>query len=389
MTEFFDVVVIGGGAVGASVGYFLRAQDPTVSVAVVDRDPTFEFASTPRASGGVRRLFSLPENIALSQFSIDFFRRFPTDMAVEGTGPDIGFHTDGYLFIVPPAEVDMLRDNFDIQTSLGCRVEWLEPDALAQRYPSMQVADLGAAVFSPDDGWLDPHSVLMATRATAKRLGCTFIGDEVVGFDRTPAAVTGVRLGSGRALRAEAVVNAAGAWADQICHMLGERVPITPLRRYEHYFECQDPIEPLPYLKDTQRLAFRPEGRGYSGGVPTLDEPRGVDFRVNGGYFDNVVWPALAHRFPQFERTRCLRTLAGLYDQNDFDGNVIIGPGLGGLGNFHLLAGFSGHGLMHAPGCGRAMAELLLTGGYRTIDLTRLGWQRVASGTPLPERGII
>jgi glycine/D-amino acid oxidase-like deaminating enzyme len=145
----------------------------------------------------------------------------------------------------------------------------------------------------------------------------------------------------------------------------------------------------LPYLKDPQRLAFRPEGRGYSGGVPTLAEPRGYNFAVDRDYFENAVWPILAHRFPQFERTRCLQTLPGLYDQNDFDGNVIIGPGADGLGNFHLLSGFSGHGLMHAPGCGRAMAELLLTGSFQTIDLTRFGWQRLVDRTPIREQGII
>ena len=145
----------------------------------------------------------------------------------------------------------------------------------------------------------------------------------------------------------------------------------------------------LPYLKDPERLAFRPEGQGYSGGVPTLAEPRGYNFAVDHTYFEKVVWPALVHRFPQFERTRCKNTLAGLYDQNDFDGNVIIGPGADGLVNFHMLAGFSGHGLMHAPGCGRAMAELLLKGRYETIDLTRLGWQRLLDGTPLREQGII
>ena len=171
--------------------------------------------------------------------------------------------------------------------------------------------------------------------------------------------------------------------------MAGVTIPIEPLRRFEHFFECQDPSEPLPYIKDTRRLAFRPEGSGYSGGVPTLAEPRGYDFTVDSGYFERAVWPALAHRFPQFERTRCVRTIPGLYDQNDFDGNVIIGPGAGGLGNFHLLAGFSGHGLMHAPGCGRALAELMLTGRYQTIDLTRFGWQRLADGTPLREEGII
>ena len=123
--------------------------------------------------------------------------------------------------------------------------------------------------------------------------------------------------------------------------------------------------------------------------MPTLEEPRGYNFAVDHDYFESVVWPALAHRFPAFERTKVKSTLPGLYDQNELDGNVIIGPGAGGLANFHMLAGFSGHGLMHAPGCGRAMAELLLTGRYQTIDLRRLGWQRVLDNAPLPERGII
>lgn len=123
--------------------------------------------------------------------------------------------------------------------------------------------------------------------------------------------------------------------------------------------------------------------------MPTLKEPRGYNFEADHNYFEEVVWPALAHRFPKFERTKCKNTLPGLYDQNDFDGNVIIGPGADGLQNFHMLAGFSGHGLMHAPGCGRAMAELILKGRYQTIDLTRFGWQRLVDGKPLPERGII
>jgi glycine/D-amino acid oxidase-like deaminating enzyme len=253
----------------------------------------------------------------------------------------------------------------------------------------MNVEDLGAAVHSPDDGWLDPYSVLTGFRNKAKSMGADFLSDEVTGLARMGNAVTVALLRSGQQIEAGQFVNAAGAWAGEICAMLGIDVPISPLRRFEHFFECQDPIEPLPYIKDTRRLAFRPEGTGYSGGVPTLAERRGYNFDVDSGYFEKAVWPALAHRFPQFERTRCGRTLPGLYDQNDFDGNVIIGPGAGQLANFHLLAGFSGHGLMHAPGCGRAMAELLLTGRYQTIDLTRFGWQRLAAGTPVREQGII
>jgi len=384
-----DIAIIGGGAIGSAVAYFLKLHDPAVAVTVVERDPGYRLASTPRASGGIRRLFSLPENIELSQYSIAFFESFPETMAVDGPAADIGLHKGGYLFVVPPADRALLRRNLETQRRLGCNVGWLEPGELKQKFPSMNVEDLGAAVHSPDDGWLDPHSVLTGFRDKAKSLGAGFLADEVTGLSRSGNAVTGALLRSGQQIEASQFVNAAGAWAGEICAMLGVDVPIKPLRRFEHFFECQDPIEPLPYIKDTRRLAFRPEGTGYSGGVPTLAEPRGYNFDVDNGYFERAVWPALASRFPQFERTRCGRTLPGLYDQNDFDGNVIIGPGAGALANFHLLAGFSGHGLMHAPGCGRAMAELLLTGRYQTIDLTRLGWQRLAAGTPVREQGII
>ncbi|MEW9616172.1 FAD-dependent oxidoreductase [Shinella sp. S4-D37] len=384
-----DIVIIGGGAIGAAVAYFLRKMDPSVSVAVIERDPTYNLASTPRASGGVRRLFSLPENIALSNYSIPFFDTFAQTMAFDGVPADIGLKKNGYLFIVPPTSRDMLKANYDTELDMGCNVVWLEPDELKHTFPSMNVSDLGAAVHSPDDGWLDPHSVLMGFRKKARSMGAEFIADEVVGLDRQSGTVQRVKLKSGETIEADHFVNAAGAWAKDICQMLGFKAPIEPLRRFEHYFESEDPIEPLPYLKDPERLAFRPEGKGYSGGVPTLAEPRGYNFEVDHDYFENVVWPALAHRFPQFEKTKCKNTLPGLYDQNDFDGNVIIGPGADGLGNFHMLAGFSGHGLMHAPGCGLAMAELLLKGRYETIDLTRFGWQRLLDGTPLPERGII
>jgi len=349
----------------------------------------YQFASTPRASGGVRRLFSLPENIELSNFSIPFFEEFPTTMALNGEPAEIGFKKNGYLFIVPPTGLGVLKRNFDRQQSMGCNVIWLEPDALHEKFPSLNVSDLGAGVHSPDDGWLDPHSVLMGFRRKAAAMGTHFTTDEVTGLEWSGNVVRSAKLGSGDQVQAEHFVNAAGAWAKHVCSMVDVDAPIEPLRRFEHYFESREPIEPLPYIKDPERLAFRPEGRGYSGGLPTLAEPRGFNFDVDTRYFETVVWPALAHRFPQFDQTRCLSTIAGLYDQNDFDGNVIIGPGAGGLDNFHMLSGFSGHGLMHVPGCGRAMAELILSGRYETIDLSRFGWQRLIDGTPLREHGIV
>ncbi|MGE5203354.1 MAG: NAD(P)/FAD-dependent oxidoreductase, partial [Acidobacteriota bacterium] len=260
----YDVVIIGGGAIGACVAYYLRTHRTPCTVAVIERDPAYTLASTPRASGGVRRLFSLPENIALSQYSIGFFEEFETRMAVAGEAARIGFKKGGYLFIVPPAAVATLAENFETQRRYGVNVLWLEPAALQSRFPSMRVADLGAGVYSPDDGWLDPHSVLQGFRRKARDLGAEFVADEAVAIDAERGVVRAVRLKSGHRIETGAVINAAGAWAKEVCAMVGMRVPIEPMRRYEHYFECTAAIEPLPYVKDPNRLAFRPEGKGYS-----------------------------------------------------------------------------------------------------------------------------
>jgi FAD-dependent oxidoreductase domain-containing protein 1 len=384
-----DVAIIGGGAIGAAAAYFLRSHPRAGRVAVIERDTSYQLASTPRPSGGVRRLFSLPENIALSNYSIPFFERFDAEMAVDGERPAINFRKGGYLFIVPPAAARVLERNFEIQKTNGVHVEWLERKDLKARFPSMTVDDLGAGVLSPDDGWLDPYGVLQGLREKSKALGAEFVNDEVVGLDVERRRIRAIRLKSGQTLQAEAVINAAGAWAKEICAMAGWMVPIEPMRRYEHYFEAAEAIEPLPYIKDVHRLAFRPEGKGYSGGVPKLDEPRGYNFDVDHDYFQQVVWPALAARFPQFERSKEKNTMSGLYDQNEFDATPIVGSWTGKLDNFYLMAGFSGHGLMHAPGCGRAIAELILDGSYRTIDLARFGWARIAEGRRCAEDGIV
>jgi FAD-dependent oxidoreductase domain-containing protein 1 len=385
----FDVVVVGGGAIGMAVAYYLKTMSSGCSIAVVERDAAYTLASTPRASGGVRRLFALPENIELSNFSIPVYESFPELMAVDGEKVDISFRKGGYLFIVPATDVANLKRNYERQRQHGVNVDWLEPDGLKKRFPSMVVDDLGAAVHSLDDGWMDPYAALMAFRRKVRSLGVTVIQDEVVGIERDGKLVRSVTLKSGGRIAAGHVMNAAGAWSPIVSEMVGQKLPITPLRRFEHYFECEETIEPLPYLKDVNRLAFRPEGKGYSGGIPTLAEPRAYNFEIDHDYFENVVWPALAHRFPQFEKTKCKNTLSGLYDQNDFDGNPIIGPWEGECENFYLATGFSGHGLMHAPATGRAIAELILHRRFQTLDLTRLGWRRITNNKPYPEQGII
>lgn len=374
---------------GSSVAYFLKTLDPAIAVTVIEPDPTYEFASTVRASGGARRLFSCPENIAMSNFSIPFIRDFPDAMAVDGMRAEVDWREGGYLFIVSPEGLPTLEANHAVQRANGVEADLLTPAQVKERFPSLRVDDLGGGVHSPHDGWCDPSSLLQGFRRKARSLGVEYVRDRVMALQASGSKVTSATLASGREIRAEAFVNAAGPWSAQVAAMIGMNLPVAPIRRLEHYFTCATPIEPLPYVKDLDRLAFRPEGPGFSGGLVSGEEPRAFNFDIDHDYFEREVWPALADRIPAMEAVKCHRTWSGLYEQSDFDGNPVIGPWRAGCANFHTIAGFSGHGMMHAPAAGRAIAELIVHGACRSLDLSRLGYERIARGEPYRERGIL
>src|ERR1700712_4756213 len=157
-----DVLIIGGGVMGSACATFLLQRSPGLSIAVIEPDPTYEKAASLKASGGVRRLFSLPENIQMSQFSIDWFMHFNEHLAVNGETPDLNWKQGGYLFVVPPdaTRIAILAQQQRRQAEFGVKVELLDQSAIKQRFPSIEVSDLGAANLSPEDGWLDPNAVL-------------------------------------------------------------------------------------------------------------------------------------------------------------------------------------------------------------------------------------
>lgn len=387
----YDVLIVGGGIIGTAIACSLKQQSPAIELAVIEPDPTYEFASTPRASGGARRLFSCPENVAMSHYSIDFIKRFGELMSVDGAPAAIDWKEQGYLFIVQGASaLRVLEENAAVQRSFGADIRLLDREGVRNLFPSMRVDDIDGAAYSPGDGWCDPNSFLQGMRRKARSLGVEYLQARVTGFINSGGRITGAVLDNGDRLKAEMFVNAAGAWSAQVSAMAGMALPVSPLRRFEHFFTGQNRIEPLPYVKDLQRLAFRPEGNGYSGGLVNSHEPRGFNFEVDHDYFERAVWPALAHRFPSaFEGVKCHRTWSGLYEQCELDGNPIIGSWTGHHENFYVATGFSGHGMMHAPAVGRAIAELVLHRRYETIDLSRLGYGRVLRNEPYAERGIL
>jgi FAD-dependent oxidoreductase domain-containing protein 1 len=386
-----DVAIIGAGIMGLSTAYFLKTLSPSLNVAVIESDPSYEFCSTLRASGGARRLFSCPENIAMSNFSIPFIKSFAVTMAVEHAGErreaPVDWVEGGYLFIVPPEGMVLLESNAVAQRAQGCDVLLLSPAELKERFPSMYVSDLGGGVLSLRDGWCDPNGLLQGFKRKCVSMGVTFVQDRVAGLHKRGAALTHVSLASGAELHARTFVNAAGAWAGEVSALANVPLPVAPLKRYEHYFTCGNRVERLPYVKDVSRLAFRSEGAGFSGGLVDGNAQRGFDFEVDHNYFENIVWPAVAHRFPVFESAKCHRTWAGLYEQCELDGNPIIGAT--SIENFYAIAGFSGHGMMHAPAAGRGIAELIVHGEFKTIDLTRMGYGRVVRDEPYREAGIL
>ena len=384
----YEVAIIGGGVMGCAAAYFLKAAG-VARVCVIEPDPTYAKAATPVATGGCRRLFARPENIRMSQFSIEFFKDFRKHVAVAGAAPDVQWKQAGYLFVVGPGHEKVLEANYRTQQSLGVNVELLDRVRIASSYPWLRSDDLALGVLSPEDGWLDPNSVLQGFRKKAQSMGVDFLRDRVVEVYTAGPRVTELELASGGKVRGDAVINAAGCWAAAIAKLAGMELPVNPMRRFEHYVEVAQELPAMPLIKDPERLVIRPEGKGYSVGLVNSHEPRGFNFDVDPGWFENVVWPACAGRIPAFEQLRLKREWAGLYDECELDGNMILGNWPGRLDNFYVACGFSGHGLMHAPAVGCALAELIVKGRYETIDLTRMGYQRVLDRAPYAETGII
>ena len=388
-----DIVIIGGGIMGAATAAFLAEDGRAGDIVVVEPERTYRRTTTPNAAGGVRRLFSRPENIRLSQASLAFYAEADRLLAVDGVPADIGFRREGYLFVASEAGARQLEANFRTQEAEGVQAELLEPSVLGARFPSIGRDDVALACHAPDDGWFDPQSALQAFCRKAQSLGVTYLEDRVVGFETRNAAVVSARLESGRSLAGTAFVNTAGPWAAEIARMLDVDLPVEPLCRVQHYWLCGVDIETLPLVKDESGLFLRPEGNGFVGGRPSWEVPPGFvwdyDLGFFADYFEETVWPLLATRLPAFEAIKLQSTWGGHYAQNRFDGNMIIGRFAPGLDNILTACGFSGHGLMHAPAVGRALSELLLDGRFVTLDLTRLGFQRVLDQAPYPELGIL
>jgi FAD-dependent oxidoreductase domain-containing protein 1 len=381
------VVIIGGGAIGSAVAYWLTADPAFVGeVVVVERD-----ASSALSASAIRQQFSTAVNVEIGRFGIGFLRGVGDTLAVGDERPDIGLVEPGYLFLATAAGLPVLEANHALQRAHGAEVALLDPAALRRRYPWLAVDGLaGASLGLTGEGWFDGYALLRAFRAKAVAQGARYVAAEVVGMTVAQGRVAAVVLAGGEVLACDAAVNAAGPWAARVAAMAGIDLPVRARARSVYVLASPAALPGCPLVIDPSGIWVRPEGRHFLCGAPPRpgddadDRPLGPDHAL----FEEVIWPALAERIPAFEELRVVNAWAGYYEMNTVDRNGIVGPHPD-IPNLYLANGFSGHGIQQAPAVGRGVAELVVHGDYRTLDLSPLGYDRLREGRPLVERNVI
>lgn len=389
----YDVVIIGGGMIGASCAWWL-ARDPdfTGKILVIERDPTYEFASTSHTNSSIRQQFGTEINIRISQFGAEFIHNFRDYMGVPDA-PQITLQSFGYLYLAnTPAFADALRASAALQQSLGAGTRILTPDEIAAEWPFYNLDGIILGSHNPvNEGYFDGGTIFDWFRRQSRALGVEWRTGEVTGITRDGGRVTGVTLADGSSVACGTLVNASGPRAALTARMAGLDLPVEPRRRFTFVFDAAEPLpNDLPLTIDPSGVHMRSDGRYYLCGCPPDLDP-GVDFNdfsMDHEIWEEKVWPAIATRVPAFERVKVINHWVGHYAYNTLDQNAIVGPHPD-LPNFLFCNGFSGHGLQQSPAMGRGIAELVTHGRYRSLDLSPLGVERILENRPLLERAVI
>ncbi len=382
----FDVLVIGGGVIGQATAFQLLTADPALRVGVLERDPTYAGASSGLSVGGIRQQFGTAINVRIARDSVRFYERAKEHL---GEAAEIGLRQQGYLFLATDETWPLFRARASLARAQGVPVELLTPQDAARLVPGLYVDDLAGASFCHTDGYLDPQGVLAAFRGAALRLGAQPLTGEAAGFIAAGGRIDAVRPRAGEALYAERFVLAAGAWTGRLAALLGAELPVRPLRRQVHLVMPKEPLGEVPLTIDPSGLHFRPESGGrLIVAHQTAGDGYDLPLDWDRGAFLEELWEPLARRVPSLAELRLERGWSGYYDDNVLDHNAIVGL-LPGAQNAFVATGFSGHGLMQCPAVTRGLAELMLYGSYRSLDLSALSPQRFARGELLLEPAVI
>lgn len=377
-----EVVIIGGGVMGASAAYHLALAGQR-DVALLEAEADFGLGATGRCAGGVRYQFATEVNIRLSIASLAMLEALHDE-----TGVDPQYRKCGYLFaLTTEAEVADFRSHVALQRRLGVQTEWLSGDEVRRRLPLLRFDDALAGTFHARDGLADPHSVVSGYLQAARRRGVRTVSQaRVLGLEVAGGRVRSVATERGVIACAQVLI-AAGPWAGEVGRMAGVEIPILPVRRQ---MLVTTPVPGLPadfpFVIDFARsLYFHREGEGILTGMSNLRQAPGFDQSIDPAWEVHAMEAAL-QRMPALENAGRLSSWAGLYEVTP-DAHPILGPTP--VDGLWIVAGFSGHGFMHGPIAGRIMAEYLIEGSPRTVDVTALDLARFSEGRPIVETKVI
>ncbi|WP_050522401.1 NAD(P)/FAD-dependent oxidoreductase [Pseudorhodobacter wandonensis] len=391
----YDVVIVGGAMMGSSAAWFLASNpDFDGRVLVVERDPSYRDAATSHTNSCIRQQFSTALNVQISQFGAAFVQDLPRLMGADA--PQLKIQNFGYMYLADTAGfADILRASQKVQLAEGAGTQLLTPDEIKAAYPFYAVDDLVlGSINTRDEGYFDGITLFDMFRRQARKLGAEYIANEVVAINRNAAGtrVESVTLASGQVVQCGQVVNASGTRGAKTAAMAGILIPVEPRKRHTWVFSAERPLDrPLPLTIDPSGVHFRQDGAAsyMAGGHSDHDPAVGFDdFAADYSLWESHIWPVIAARIPQFESIKVMREWVGHYDLNTLDQNAIVGPH-DGLTNFLFLNGFSGHGLQQSPAMGRGLSEWVIYGEYRSLDLSPLGFDRIAKGAAFVEKAII
>ena len=393
----YDVVIVGGAIMGSSAAWFLTNNpDFNGSLLVVEKDPSYEFSSTMHTNSCMRQQFSTELNVRISQFAADFVKNIRSYMGGDDRVPELSIQNFGYMYLADTeAFANVLRDNQKVQLAAGAATQLMTAEEIQDAYPFYNTDDIClGSINLVDEGYWDGTAVFDWWRRKSQEHGAEYITNEVVAMNQNAAGtrVESITLASGDVITCGQVINASGPRAARTAKMANIALPVEPRKRYSWIFSCEEPLDrDLPLTIDPTGVHVRENGSGtYQCGAHTEPDPAVDydDFIMDHNLFESYVWPILAHRIPRFEAIKVTSEWAGHYAYNVLDQNAVLGPHPE-VENFIFLNGFSGHGLQQSPAMGRATAEFITYGRYRTLDLSPFHFDRFANNKLLIETAVI
>jgi glycine/D-amino acid oxidase-like deaminating enzyme len=393
----YDIVIIGGAMMGSSAAWFLSDdRDFDGRVLVVERDQTYQNASTTHTNSCMRQQFSGELNVRISQFAADFVKNLRRYMGNDDRVPELSIRSFGYMYLADnDAFADVLRENQKVQLACGAATQLMTAEQIIAAYPFYNVDDIVlGSINLVDEGFWDGTAVFDWWRKSARERGVEYVENEVVEVTKNTAGtrVENVTLKSGEVIACGQVLNASGPRAARTARMVGVDVPVEPRKRFSWVFAAEKPLDrDLPLTIDPSGVHVRENGGGtyQCGGHSDIDPAVEYDdFAMDHDIWESHIWPVLANRIPQFEAIKVQSEWAGHYAYNTFDHNAIMGPHME-IENFFFLNGFSGHGLQQSPAMGRGTAEIMVHGAYKSLDMSLFHYDRIPEGRKIIEKAII